>query len=123
MQKFITQHILRPFAAKWIRGFLLLAFWTVAFIAMPAVSGWFLAICSVAFITANTTFSYLIPSAVIRLLALLRTATRYFERIENHKTTLEAQQSLQLKIFKSVARFPYFKKQVNNNSTDRKSVV
>ncbi|NLX65813.1 MAG: ATP-binding cassette domain-containing protein [Bacteroidales bacterium] len=117
MQKFITQHILRPFAAKWIRGFLLLAFWTVAFIAMPAVSGWFLAICSVAFITANTTFSYLIPSAVIRLLALLRTATRYFERIENHKTTLEAQQSLQLKIFKSVARFPYFKKQVNNNST------
>lgn len=117
MQKFITKHILQPFAGKWARGFLLLALWTAAFIAMPAVSGWFLAICSVAFITANTAFSYLIPSAIIRLLALLRTATRYFERIDTHTTTLDAQQDIQLKIFRSVAKFPYFKKQVNNNST------
>jgi ATP-binding cassette subfamily C protein CydC len=50
-------------------------------------------------------------------LALLRTVTRYFERLENHKTTLEAQRSLQLKIFRSVARLPYFKKQVNNISS------
>jgi ATP-binding cassette subfamily C protein CydC len=50
-------------------------------------------------------------------LALLRTATRYFERIENHKTTLDAQQRIQLRIFRAVAKFPYFKKQVNNNST------
>lgn len=108
---------MRPFAGRWGGAFLLLFLWTAAFIAMPAVSGWFLAICSVAFITANTAFSYLIPSAVIRLLALFRTATRYFERMETHKTTLDVQQSLQLKIFQSVAGFPYFKKQVNNNST------
>lgn len=116
MHKFIAKYILRPFAGRWLRGFSLLALWTVAFIALPSVSGWFLAICSVVFISASTTFSYLIPSAVIRLLALLRTATRYFERLENHKTTLEVQQSLQLKIFQSVAKFPYFKKQVNNNA-------
>jgi ATP-binding cassette subfamily C protein CydC len=117
MHKFVVEHILQPFAGKWVRGFLLLALWTAAFIALPAISGWFLAICSVAFITASTTFSYLIPSAIIRLLALLRTATRYFERIENHKTTLDAQQRIQLRIFQAVAKFPYFKKQVNNNST------
>lgn len=117
MHNFITKHILQPFAGKWIRGFLLLVLWTASFIALPAISGWFLAICSIAFITASTTFSYLIPSAIIRLLALLRTATRYFERIDTHTTTLEAQQEIQLKIFRSVAKFPYFKKQVNNNST------
>lgn len=117
MYKFIRKHILEPFAGRWLGAFLLLALWTAAFIAMPAVSGWFLAICSMAFITTNTAFSYLIPSAIIRLLALLRTATRYFERLESHRTTLDAQQSLQLKIFQSVSRFPYFKKQVNNNST------
>lgn len=117
MYKFIRKHILEPFAGRWLGAFSLLALWTAAFIAMPAVSGWFLAICSMAFITTNTAFSYLIPSAIIRLLALLRTATRYFERLESHKTTLDAQQSLQLKIFQSVSRFPYFKKQVNNNST------
>ncbi|MBK5719608.1 ATP-binding cassette domain-containing protein [Dysgonomonas sp. Marseille-P4677] len=117
MNKFITIYILQPLAGKWLRGFLLLLLWTIAFIALPAISGWFLAICSVVFITANTTFSYLVPSAIIRLMAFLRTAMRYFERLENHKTTLDAQQSLQLRIFQSVAKFPYFKKQVNNNST------
>lgn len=95
----------------------MLASWTIAFVALPAISGWFLAICSVVFVTANIGFSYLIPSAIIRLLALFRTATRYFERLENHKTTLDAQQRLQLKIFQSVAKFPYFRKQVNNNSS------
>ncbi|HBX44682.1 ATP-binding cassette domain-containing protein [Limibacterium fermenti] len=117
MNRFIIKQILQPFAGRWLGGFLLLALWTVAFVALPAISGWFLAICSVVFITANTAFSYLIPSAIIRLLALFRTATRYFERLENHKTTLDVQQSLQLKIFQSVARFPYFRKQVNNNSS------
>lgn len=116
MNKFIVKHILQPLYGKWLWGFLLLLLWTIAFIALPAVSGWFLATCSVVFATANTAFSYLIPSAIIRLTALVRTATRYFERLENHKTTLDAQQNLQLKIFKSVAKLPYFKKQVNNNS-------
>ncbi|MDR1501041.1 MAG: ATP-binding cassette domain-containing protein [Prevotella sp.] len=117
MNKFIIKYILQPLAGRWLRGFLLLLLWTVAFIALPAISGRFLAICSVVFITASTTFSYLVPSAIIRLMALIRTVLRYFERLENHKTTLDAQQSLQLKIFRSVAKFPYFKKQFNNNST------
>ncbi len=117
MREFMVTYILRPFRGRWRNGFLLLALWTVAFVAMPALSGWFLAISSVVFITANTTFAYLIPSSIIRLLSLLRTATRYYERLENHKTTLNVQQNLQLKIFSSVARLPYFRKQVSNNSS------
>ncbi len=116
MHKFLVKHILQPFAKRWLLGTTLLLFWTVAFITLPAISGWFLASSSIAFITANTLFAYLVPSSIIRFLTLLRTATRYFERLENHKTTLDAQRSLQLKIFQAVARFPYFKKQVNNNS-------
>lgn len=116
MNHFTTRYIVRPLAGKWIPGVLLLLFWTVAFIALPAISGWFLAASSVAFITANTLFSYLIPSSIIRFMTLLRTASRYFERLENHKNTLDAQRRLQLKIFESVARLPYFKKQLNNNS-------
>ena len=117
MRDFIVTYIVDPFKDKWRKGFFLLALWTIAFVALPAISGWFLAICSVVFVTANIGFSYLVPSAIIRLLALFRTATRYFERLENHKTTLDVQQSLQLKIFKSVSKLPYFKKQVNNNSS------
>ncbi len=117
MRKFVFRHIVIPLAGRWLKGIFLLLIWTVSFIALPAISGWFLASCSLAFIMANALFSYLVPSSIIRLLALLRTATRYFERLENHKTTLDAQRSLQLKIFQAVARFPYFKKQVNNNSS------
>lgn len=116
MSKFIVKHIFQPLAGQWLSGIFLLIFWTAAFIALPAISGWFLATCSVVFVTANTLFAYIVPSSIIRFLTLLRTATRYFERLKNHKTTLDAQRSLQLKIFESAARFPYFKKQVNNNS-------
>lgn len=117
MRKFIFKQIIFPLSGSWLKGLFLLLVWTISFIALPAISGWFLASCSLAFITANTFFAYLIPSASIRLLALIRTATRYFERINNHKTTLQAQQRLQLKIFQSLAQFPYFKKQVNKNSS------
>jgi ATP-binding cassette subfamily C protein CydC len=117
MYRFIFRHIIHPLRFRWLKGISLLLVWTLSFIALPAISGWFLAMCSLAFISANAFFSYLIPSSIIRLLALLRTATRYFERLENHKTTLDAQRSLQLRIFQSVARFPYFRKQVNNNAS------
>lgn len=117
MRKFITANIIRPLAGQWFRGAVLLLFWTLAFIALPAISGWFLAMSSVVFLTASIGFSYLVPSAIVRLLTILRTVTRYFERLSNHKATLEAQSRLQLKIFSAVARFPYFRKQVNNNST------
>lgn len=116
MTKFIVSQLILPFRARWGRGVALLLLWTVAFVALPAISGWFLAMCSVAFVAANVAFSYLVPSAVIRLLALVRTATRYFERLENHKTTLRAQQRLQLKVFLAAARLPYFRKQVKNNT-------
>lgn len=116
MRKFIFKNIFQPFAGRWLSGIFLLLFWSLAFIALPAISGWFLATCSVVFITANSLFSYLVPSSIIRFLTLLRTATRYFERLENHKTTLDVQRNLQLKIFRSVARLPYFNKQINNNS-------
>jgi len=116
ISRFITANIVRPLARRWFRGAVLLLFWTVAFIALPAISGWFLAMSSVVFLTASIGFSYLVPSAIVRLLTIMRTATRYFERLENHKTTLEAQSRLQLKIFGAVARLPYFKKQVNNNA-------
>ncbi|MCD8072615.1 MAG: ATP-binding cassette domain-containing protein [Alistipes sp.] len=115
MNKFILKYILRPLGVSWSRGIFLLLLWTAAFIALPAVSGWFLAMCSVAFVTANLMFAYIIPATLIRLIALVRTAMRYFERVENHKTTLEAQRRLQLRIFESVARFPYFEKQGNDN--------
>jgi ATP-binding cassette, subfamily C, bacterial CydC len=116
MKMFIIKHIIKPFAKRWFNGFLLLLFWTVAFIALPAISGWFLASCSLAFIAANSAFMYMVPSSIIRLLTLMRTATRYFERLESHKTTLDAQRSLQLKIFLSVAHLPFFKKQAKSNS-------
>src|SRR5690554_6371242 len=99
MNKFSIEHIWQPFRGPWGKGFLLLASWTIAFVALPAISGWFLAICSVLLVTSNYAFSYLIPSTILQLLTLFRTVTRYFERLDIHNTTLDALQRLQLKIF------------------------
>lgn len=116
MYKFYHRHIIKPLRRQWLKGLILLLLWTVAFIALPSISAWFLAMCSLAFVTSNIAFAYLIPSSIIRFMSIGRTALRYFERLQNHKTTLTAQQNLQLKIFKSVAAMPFFKKQMNNNS-------
>ena len=81
MNSFLQKQIFQPLWGRWLAGISLLLFWTVAFVALPAISGWFLAASSVAFATANVLFAYLIPSSIIRLLTLMRTATRYFERL------------------------------------------
>ncbi|WP_260926378.1 amino acid ABC transporter ATP-binding/permease protein [Novosphingobium sp. 9] len=64
----------------------------IAAIGLLGVSGWFLTGAAIAgaggFATASA-FNYLIPSALIRLMAIVRTLARYGERIVGHKVALE----------------------------------
>lgn len=57
------------------------------------LSGWFLTgagIAGVAGGAAALAFNYLVPSACIRLLAVVRTGGRYFERLLSHRAALKA---------------------------------
>lgn len=78
----------------------------ISSIGLLGVSGWFLtgaALAGAAGLAAVTAFNYLIPSALIRLLAITRTVTRYGERIWSHQAALEHMAGLRAGIFARLA--------------------
>ena len=79
---------------------------SIAAAALLGVSGWFLtgaAIAGLAGPALAITFNFLLPSAVIRLLAILRTALRYVERLSSHHGALEALADIRPRLFERMA--------------------
>ena len=78
----------------------------LAGIALLALAGWFLtaaAMAGAAGTLAVQAFNYLVPSAAIRLLAILRTVSRYGERLWSHRAALEAMGGLRASLFARLA--------------------
>ncbi len=80
-----------------------------ASVALLGLSGWFITAASEAGIagaTAAVTFNALLPSAGIRLLAILRTGCRYGERVVGHDASLRAMSHLRPALFRALAAAP-----------------
>lgn len=78
----------------------------LASILLLALSGWFLtgaAIAGASGAAAVAAFNYLIPSAAIRGLAILRTGGRYGERLLSHQAALTAMADLRGRLFGKLA--------------------
>lgn len=78
----------------------------LAGVLLLAVSGWFLTAAAIAGLGGPLVaagFNYLIPSALIRLLAILRTVGRYGERILSHRAALLAMATLRARLFRRLA--------------------
>lgn len=78
-----------------------------AAVILLGLSGWFIAGAAVAGGAGAAVaqgFNYLTPSAVIRLLAILRTGARYVERVSGHDAALQALARLRPEIFASFAK-------------------
>ncbi|WP_338468299.1 ATP-binding cassette domain-containing protein [Novosphingobium sp. ZN18A2] len=75
-------------------------------VLLLAISGWFLTAAAVAGAAGPAVaagFNYLIPSALIRLLAILRTVGRYGERVLSHRAALLAMADLRAGLFRRLA--------------------
>lgn len=71
-------------------------------ILLLALSGWFItgaALAGLAGALAAQGFNYLLPSAAIRLFAIMRTASRYGERLWGHKAALHTLAALRVALF------------------------
>lgn len=71
-------------------------------VALLGLSGWFLTaagLAGMAGAAAAQAFNYLIPSAAIRLLAILRTVGRYGERLLGHQAALQGMAELRTRLF------------------------
>ncbi len=78
----------------------------LASILLLALSGWFLtgaAIAGAAGPAAVLAFNYLLPSAGIRGLAIVRTAARYGERLLSHRAALGAMADFRARLFGKLA--------------------
>ncbi|MGM3174181.1 heme ABC transporter ATP-binding protein/permease CydC [Dickeya lacustris] len=95
---------LKPFLALYRRHSIRLGFGIVlaivtllASIGLLTLSGWFLAASALAGLLGLTTFNYMLPAAGVRGAAILRTASRYFERLVSHDATFRV--LLHLRVF------------------------
>lgn len=82
---------------------------TAAAVGLLGLSGWFItgaALAGLAGGAAIQTFNYLTPSAAIRLFAILRTVSRYVERIAGHEAALAALSRLRPALFRAFADGP-----------------
>ncbi|WP_029415272.1 amino acid ABC transporter ATP-binding/permease protein [Brevundimonas bacteroides] len=80
-----------------------------AAVILLALSGWFItgaALAGAAGLAAAHAFNVLLPSAVIRLLAIVRTAARYGERVSSHDAALHALAGLRPQLFRGLASGP-----------------
>ncbi|WP_343892133.1 ATP-binding cassette domain-containing protein [Sphingomonas oligophenolica] len=78
----------------------------VTTIGLLALSGWFItaaAIAGGAGPIAARAFDYLIPSAMIRLFAIVRTTGRYFERLLSHRASLSTLAAFRSLLFRKAA--------------------
>ena len=81
----------------------------LAAVALLAVSGWFLsgaALAGLGGVMAVQAFNYLIPSAAIRGLAILRTLARYGERLFSHQAMLFALADVRTRLFARLVDAP-----------------
>ncbi|UCZ77591.1 cysteine/glutathione ABC transporter ATP-binding protein/permease CydC [Dickeya zeae] len=95
---------LKPFLALYRRHFfrlglgIILAILTLlASIGLLTLSGWFLAASALAGLAGLATFNYMLPAAGVRGAAILRTVSRYFERLVSHDATFRV--LLHLRVF------------------------
>lgn len=81
---------------------------SLAGIALLGVSGWFIAAAGLATaVGANLVFNYLTPGAIVRFMAILRTAGRYGEQVTAHNHLLDLLRILRLWVWdQGVAKDP-----------------
>ncbi|HGJ5859207.1 MAG TPA: cysteine/glutathione ABC transporter ATP-binding protein/permease CydC [Arsenophonus nasoniae] len=101
--------VLLPFLALYRRhwlllnlGILLTIVAVLASISLLTLSGWFLAGTALAGTAGLYTFNYMLPAAGVRGSAIIRTASRYAERLVNHDATFRVLAHLRVFTFQKL---------------------
>lgn len=101
--------VLLPFLALYRRhwlllnlGILLTIVAVLASISLLTLSGWFLAGTALAGAAGLYTFNYMLPAAGVRGSAIIRTASRYAERLVNHDATFRVLAHLRIFTFQKL---------------------
>lgn len=93
---------------KWLIAALLGIMTALSVIGLLMTSGWFISAAALAGMVAlgSHSFNYLVPAAIIRVMAMIRTAGRYGEMMVSHHAVFGLLQRLRVRFFTQFARLP-----------------
>ncbi|VXA97344.1 Transport ATP-binding protein CydC [Enhydrobacter sp. AX1] len=93
---------------KWLIAALLGIMTALSVIGLLMTSGWFISAAAMAGMVAlgSHSFNYLVPAAIIRVMAMIRTAGRYGEMMVSHHAVFGLLQRLRVRFFTQFARLP-----------------
>lgn len=93
---------------KWLIAALLGILTALSVIGLLMTSGWFISAAAMAGMVAlgSHSFNYLVPAAIIRVMAMVRTAGRYGEMMVSHHAVFGLLQRLRVRFFNQFARLP-----------------
>ena len=96
---------------KWLIAALLGIMTALSVIGLLMTSGWFISAAAMAGMVAlgSHSFNYLVPAAIIRVMAMVRTAGRYGEMIVSHHAVFGLLQRLRVRFFTQFVRLPLVK--------------
>jgi ATP-binding cassette subfamily C protein CydC len=93
----------RPHHKAMLLGTLLATITVLANVGLLAISGWFLASMAAAGI-AGVQMNYFTPAGTIRFLAIVRTASRYAERLVTHNATFLLLSEIRVNMFATLSK-------------------
>lgn len=96
---------------KWLIAACLGIMTALSVIGLLMTSGWFISAAAMAGMLAlgSHSFNYLVPAAIIRVMAMVRTAGRYGEMMVSHHAVFGLLQRLRVRFFNQFARLPLVK--------------
>lgn len=102
----------------WLLG--LLTVWSVLGLSM--VSGWFVTMSAVAGLVAagSHAFNYMVPAAVIRTFAIIRTLSRYGDLMVSHHAVFGLLKQLRVRFFELWARLDFVDRNSQGQSSSQK---
>ncbi|QJC28841.1 ATP-binding cassette domain-containing protein [Enterobacteriaceae endosymbiont of Plateumaris consimilis] len=88
-------------------GILLTIITNLMSISLSVISGWLLTSTFLfKFIVNSINYNYIVPSAIIRIISIIKTVAKYFEKIIKHDSTLKVLKNLRKMIFCKI--FPLY---------------
>lgn len=121
-QAFKLRHLLGSNKLLWLIAWLLGITTVLSVLGLVMVSGWFISMAAVAGVVAvgSHTFNYLMPSALIRLFAITRTAARYGDLMVSHHAVFGLLKNLRVRFFAHWAKQPFLTRTINDESSSQK---
>lgn len=106
--KFRLRDLLLSQKLLWLVAWLLGIATVLSVLGLVMLSGWFITMAGVAGAIAvgSHAFNYLVPSAIIRGFAIVRTAARYGDLVVSHHAVFGLLKELRVKFFSHWARLP-----------------